>query len=175
MNYASCSVVVQALFSLQAFGRIRMKATRQVADKCHMGAGNVRQILKGLVPTGLIGSTLGEQRALWISRQVTGKKPTSFKRSQYLADAATVQQLAQMDSRVRALLGTTDLSRLDVRNNEAQRRLFNAVVKVFAEAGHKGLPIYDFSGASYFWWLNTTSRAAAEKVIQQFRGKARPP
>ncbi|MGD0175693.1 MAG: hypothetical protein ABSC50_02580 [Candidatus Bathyarchaeia archaeon] len=168
---AAYSAVVGALDSLQAFDRMRKKATKQIADTCHLPQARTREILKHLAKTGLVASTQTLRRAIWIARYVAGKRTTSYKKPQYLSDAANVQNLAQTDVAAKALLGTTNLSQLDVKNNEFHRGLFNAIVEALTNAGHKGLPTYDFAGGSLYWWLTTTSRAAAKKVIQKLTGQ----
>jgi hypothetical protein len=168
---ATYSAVVGALFSLRAFGRKRRTPTKLVADESHLRTSIARETLKRLAMTGLVGTTQTLRRAIWIARRVTGKPSTSYRRDQYLSDAIHVQKLAQKDASVRELLGNTDLSRLDVKNNKTDRELFNEIVKALAAAGHKALPIYDTVGGSFYWWLTTTSRNVAYKVIQKITGQ----
>lgn len=168
---AAYSAVVRALFSLQAFDRKRKKPTRLVADESHLSTRKTLEALKRLAMAGLVGTTQTLRRALWIVRKVTGKPSTRYKKDQYLCDASIVEKLAQSHDKARTLLGTTNLTELDVNRNRDERSFFNAIVKALTVAGHKGLPIYDIASGSYHWWLKTTSRTAASKVIQKLTGQ----
>ena len=176
IGYATYSAVVNALFSLQAFGKLRMKPTKLVADTSRLEQEKAREALNSLEQTGLVGKypSAPNRRAIWIARKVTGKKSTSFKNAQYLSDAAYVQRLAQSDNNARALLGKTNLIQLNMKD-KTHRDLFNSVVKALTQAGHKGLPLYDLAARSFYWWLTTASRTTADKVIQQFKGRTRKP
>lgn len=168
---AAYSAVVSALFSLHAFDREHKVRTKSVADEGRLHTGTAREYLKRLAKEGLVRSTQTLRRAIWIARYVTGKRTTNYKKTQYLADAAIIQNLAQSNANAKALLGNTNLDQLDVKNNKVHRRLFNAIVKVLSQAGHKGLPTYNYAGGSFYWWLTTTSRTAANKVIQKLTGQ----
>jgi hypothetical protein len=168
---ATYSAVIRALFSLQAFGRKHMTPTKLVADEGRLHTNTAREALKRLAETELVGTTQTRHRAIWLARKVTGKPSTSYKTDEYLSDAANVQNLAQSDAAAKQLLGNTNLTHLDVKNNIAHRHLFNTVVRALIAAGHKGLPIYDIVGRSFYWWLTTTSRAAANRILQKLTGQ----
>jgi hypothetical protein len=168
---AAFSAVVRALFSLQAFDRKHKAPTKLVADEGRLRTDTAREALKRLAKTGLVGTTRTLRRAVWVARKVTGEPSTSYRRDQYLIDAAHVQKLAQSDVNARELLGKINLSHLDVKRNKTDRHLFNTIVKALIAAGHKGLPIYDIVGGSFYWWLTTTSRSAANKAIQKLTGQ----
>lgn len=168
---AAYSAVVRALFSLHAFGKKRRTPTKLVADESRLRTDTARELLKRLANTGLVGTTQALRRAIWVARKVSGEPSTSYKHDQYLYDAAHAQKLAQSDAKAKELLGKTDLTLLDVKNNKADRQFFNAIVKALIAAGHKGLPVYEIVSSSFYWWLTTTSRAAANKVIQKLTGQ----
>jgi hypothetical protein len=154
-----------------------MKPTKLVADAGHLEQDEAREALATLEQTGLVGKypSAPNRRALWVVRKVTGKKSTSFKMIEYLSDAANIQRLAQSDHKARSLLGKTNLVELNMKH-ETHRRLFNSVVKALTQAGLKGLPTYDLAAGSFYWWLTTMSRTAANKIIEQFKGRiAEPP
>lgn len=175
LKYSAYSAVVRALFSLQAFGRPHKKTTKQVADEGRLHQDTAREALKDLEQTGLVGrSPRTPSRRIFLGRKVTGSMTTRYKHSQYLSDAARVQLLAQSNTNAKARLGGISLYQLDMRN-KTNRGLFNAVVRALEQAGHKGLPIYDIVGGSFYWWLTTASRAAAHAVIRRFKGKRTPP
>jgi len=175
LNYSIYSAVLQALFSLQAFGKFRRKTTKQVADEGHLRQDAVREALKGLEQAGLVGKYPSTpSRLVFLGRRVVGKRTTSYRHSQYMSDAAHVQRLAQSNASANARLGRMSLSQLDMRN-KTHRSLFNTIVGALEQAGHRGLPTYDIVGGSFYWWLTTTSRTAADKVIRQFRDRRRPP
>lgn len=169
-NYAK---VLDALFSLRALDKFRKRSTKQIADKSRLQRPTVRQTLKELQQWGLVERQpdVLKGRAFWISRYVTGKRPTSYNLDQYLSDAAKIQSLAQEDAKARAMLGTINLAKLDVEGNKDDRKFFNAIVKALTKAGHKGLPTYETTGGSFFWWLKVTSRAIAYKVVERFTGQ----
>jgi hypothetical protein len=172
MKFATYHAVIQALFSLQAFDRKHRKPTKLIADEGHLRANAAREALKYLASeTGLVRTTRTLRRAIWISRKVTGEPSAPYRSDQYLHDALQVQKLARSVPGAKALLGNTDLAQLDVKNNEAHRDLFNAIVKALTVGGHKGLPTYDFSSGSFYWWLTTTSRVTAHRVIQRLTGQ----
>jgi DNA-binding MarR family transcriptional regulator len=170
MNYATYRAVVNALFSLQAFDKLRKKPTKLVADTSNLQQETARSALKDLEKTGLIGKdpSAPDRRAIWVARKVTGKRSTSYKATQYLYDAANVQHLAQSDANAKALLKNINLTQLNMKE-KTHRAIFNSVVKVLTQAGHKELPIYDFAARSFYWWLKTTSRKTADDVILKRR------
>ncbi len=175
LKYSAYSAVVRALFSLQAFGRLSKKTTKQVADEGHLRQDTAREALKNLEQTGLVGrSPRTPSRRVFLGRKVTGKRTTPYRHDQYLADAANVQRLAQSNTNAKARLGGINLYQLDMRN-KTNRSLFNAVVTALEQAGHKGMPTYDIVAGSFYWWLTTASRTAAHAVIRRFKGKRTPP
>jgi len=175
LNYSNYSAVVRALFSLQAFGRLRKTTTKQVADEGHLRQDTARQVLKNLEQTGLVGrSPRTLSRGVFLGRKVNGKRTTRYRHGEYLSDAASVQRLAQSNTNAKARLGGINLYQLDLRN-KIDRSLFNTVVRALEQAGHKGLPTYDIVGGSFYWWLTTASRSAAHAVIRRFKGERTPP
>ena len=175
LNYSNYSAVVRALFSLQAFDRLRRKTTKQVADEGHLRQDTARQVLKNLEQTGLVGrSPRVPSRRVFLGRKVTGKRTTRYRHGQYLSDAASIQRLAQSNTNAKARLGGINLYQLDMRN-KTDSSLFNAIVRTLEQAGHKGLPTYGIVGGSFYWWLTTASRKAAHALIRRFKGKRTPP
>jgi len=71
-------------------------------------------------------------------------------------------------------LGSTDLTRLDVRDKDA-RSFFNAIVRLLEQNGYTGLPIYDIAAGSFYWWLPAKSLKATRKAIRQFGSKGSLP
>jgi hypothetical protein len=174
LSYSIYSAVLQALFSLQAFGRFRKKTTKQVADEGHLRQDTAREALKGLEQAGLVGKYPSTpSRQVFLGRKVVGKRTTSYRHSEYASDAARVQRLAQSNVNASVRLRGISLSQLDMRN-KTHRSLFNAIVGALERAGHRGLPTYDIVGGSFYWWLTTTSRTVADKVIRQFRDRISP-
>ncbi len=175
LHYSTYSAVVGALFSLQAFGRLRKKTTKQVADEGHLRQDTAREALKSLEQTGLVGrSPSTPSRRVFLGRKVTGKRTSAYRYSQYLLDAASVQRLARSNTDANAILRGINLCQLDMRH-KTERNLFNAVVRTLEVAGRKGLPTYDIVAGSFYWWITTTSRTAADAAIRRFKGKRRPP
>lgn len=175
LEYSAYSAVIGALFSLQAFGRLHKKTTKQVADEGRLRQDTAREALKDLEQTGLVGrSPRTPSGRVFLGRKVTGKMTTRYGHGQYLADATSVQYLAQSNTNAKAGLGGISLYQLDMRN-KTDRSLYNAVVRTLEQAGHKGLPTYDIVAGSFYWWLTTASRTAAHAVIRRFKGKRTPP
>jgi hypothetical protein len=169
---AAYLAVVQALFSLRAFGKKHKTPTKLVADESRLRTDKVRGLLKRLARAGIVGTTQTLQRAIWVARKVAGQPSTSYKRDQYLADAANVEKLALSDTKAKELLGkSTSLLHLDVKNHKTDRDRYNTIVKALIAAGHKELPTYDSASGSFYWWLTTTSRDAVGKAIQKLTGQ----
>jgi len=164
------------MFSLRAFDRVRRKATKAIADASNLPQNTARDALKNLEQAGLVGKypSAQQKRAIWVGRKVKGKRTTSYQHTQYLSDATHVQSLANTDANAKALLGQTNLAQLNMKD-KTHRKLFNSTIDALTQAGHIGLPTYDLVAGSFYWWLTTTSRSAAGKAIQQFKGTGQPP
>lgn len=174
IKFATCNTVIRTLFSLKAFDPVRKKATKRIADWSNLSAGTTRKALKLLEQLELVARypSAQSERAVWVGRKVKGKRTTNLNKQQYLSDAAYVQRLAQSDTTAKALLGSTNLQLLNMKD-KMHRKLFNAIVKALTQAGNTGLPTYDLVGGTFYWWLRTTSRTTANKILQPLRERRR--
>jgi hypothetical protein len=177
MKYTTYWAVYSALYRLRAFDPARRRATKQVIDASSLSDGTVRKALNGLQQAGVVGrhpSAL-KQRGFWVGRKMKGRRTTSYNRHQYISDANNVQTLAQSNATANALLGSANLTSLDM-NDETHRKIFNAIVNILTQAGYNGLPTYGITAGSFYWWLlKALSRGSAASMIQKLRANGQLP